>query len=36
MAGEPDGLYLVSYPVDGATIARAWISQGGAGEIPAQ
>jgi branched-chain amino acid transport system substrate-binding protein len=30
MAGDPDGLYLVSYPVDGATIARAWISGGGA------
>jgi branched-chain amino acid transport system substrate-binding protein len=29
MGGSPDGLYLVSYPVDGATIARAWISQGG-------
>jgi branched-chain amino acid transport system substrate-binding protein len=29
MAGEPDGLYLVSTPVDGATIARAWISGGG-------
>lgn len=29
MASEPDALYLVSYPVDGATIARAWISQGG-------
>ena len=29
MAGSPEGLYLVSYPVDGATIARAWISQGG-------
>ncbi len=29
ISGEPDGLYLVSYPVDGATIARAWISQGG-------
>lgn len=29
MGGEPDGLYLVSYPVDGATIARTWISQGG-------
>ncbi|HVI87514.1 MAG TPA: ABC transporter substrate-binding protein, partial [Dongiaceae bacterium] len=27
--GNPDGLYLVSYPVDGATIARQWISQGG-------
>jgi branched-chain amino acid transport system substrate-binding protein len=30
MAGSPDALYLVSYPVDGATIARAWISGGGA------
>lgn len=29
MGGEPDGLYLVSTPVDGATIARTWISQGG-------
>ncbi|WP_353643349.1 ABC transporter substrate-binding protein [Mesorhizobium sp. WSM2239] len=29
MAGEPEALYLVSYPVDGATIARAWISGGG-------
>jgi branched-chain amino acid transport system substrate-binding protein len=29
LAGEPDGLYLVSYPVDGATIARQWIAQGG-------
>lgn len=29
MAGEPEALYLVSYPVDGATVARAWISQGG-------
>lgn len=29
MAGNPDGLYLISYPVDGATIARAWISKGG-------
>jgi branched-chain amino acid transport system substrate-binding protein len=29
LAGDPEGLYLVSYPVDGATIARAWISQGG-------
>ena len=27
MAGEPEALYLVSYPVDGATIARAWISR---------
>ncbi|HEY7687850.1 MAG TPA: ABC transporter substrate-binding protein [Dongiaceae bacterium] len=29
MGGEPQALYLVSYPVDGATIARQWISQGG-------
>jgi ABC-type branched-subunit amino acid transport system substrate-binding protein len=29
MAGSPDALYLISYPVDGATIARTWISQGG-------
>ncbi|MGV8954266.1 MAG: ABC transporter substrate-binding protein [Cypionkella sp.] len=29
MTGEPEALYLISYPVDGATIARAWISQGG-------
>ena len=29
LAGDPQGLYLVSYPVDGATIARAWLSAGG-------
>ena len=29
MNGSPEALYLISYPVDGATIARAWISQGG-------
>lgn len=29
MAGEPEALYLISYPVDGATVTRAWISQGG-------
>ena len=29
MRGAPDALYLISYPVDGATIARTWISQGG-------
>ena len=29
MAGSPDALYLISDPVDGATVARAWISQGG-------
>jgi ABC-type branched-subunit amino acid transport system substrate-binding protein len=26
MTGSPDALYLISYPVDGATIARSWIS----------
>jgi branched-chain amino acid transport system substrate-binding protein len=26
---SPEALYLISYPVDGATIARAWVSQGG-------
>jgi len=30
MQGDPEALYLISYPVDGATIARAWISGGGA------
>jgi ABC-type branched-subunit amino acid transport system substrate-binding protein len=29
LSGEPEALYLISYPVDGATIARAWVSQGG-------
>ncbi|HVM83150.1 MAG TPA: ABC transporter substrate-binding protein [Candidatus Binatia bacterium] len=29
MDGNPDALYLVATPVDGATIARQWISQGG-------
>ena len=29
MATPADALYLISDPVDGATIARAWISQGG-------
>lgn len=29
MDGGAEALYLISYPVDGATIARAWISQGG-------
>ncbi len=29
LAQNPDALYLISTPVDGATIARAWISQGG-------
>jgi len=29
LQGNPDALYLVSYPGDGATIARTWIAQGG-------
>ncbi|MBN9018437.1 MAG: ABC transporter substrate-binding protein [Rhizobiales bacterium] len=29
LASSPEALYLVSTPVDGATIARTWISQGG-------
>jgi ABC-type branched-subunit amino acid transport system substrate-binding protein len=29
LQGQHDGLYLVSYPQDGATIARTWIAQGG-------
>jgi ABC-type branched-subunit amino acid transport system substrate-binding protein len=36
MEGEPDALYLVSTPVDGATIARAWISRRRRTEIPVQ
>ena len=33
MKGDPEALYLVSTPVDGATIARAWISGGGAAKF---
>ncbi len=29
LADDPEALYLVSYPVDGATVARAWITAGG-------
>jgi len=29
LGAQPQALYLISTPVDGATIARAWISQGG-------
>jgi ABC-type branched-subunit amino acid transport system substrate-binding protein len=29
LSNKPDALYLVSYPVDGATIVRNWIAQGG-------
>jgi branched-chain amino acid transport system substrate-binding protein len=30
LAAKPDALLLIGYPGDGATVARAWISQGGA------
>jgi branched-chain amino acid transport system substrate-binding protein len=30
LEGDPPALYLVSYPGDGTSIARTWISQGGA------
>jgi ABC-type branched-subunit amino acid transport system substrate-binding protein len=33
MKDEPDALYLVGTPVDGATIARAWLSGGGAAKF---
>ncbi len=33
LAHNPDALYLISTPVDGATIARAWISQGGTRQL---
>ncbi|QIN67941.1 Periplasmic binding protein (plasmid) [Caballeronia sp. SBC1] len=29
LASNPDALYLISYPTDGATITRTWISAGG-------
>lgn len=29
LASNPDALYLISYPTDGAAIARTWISAGG-------
>ena len=29
LAGEPDALFLVAFPVDGATITREWLSLGG-------
>ena len=29
LSSEPETLYLISYPVDGITIARTWVSQGG-------
>jgi branched-chain amino acid transport system substrate-binding protein len=30
LEGEPPALYLVAYPGDGTSVARTWISQGGA------
>jgi ABC-type branched-subunit amino acid transport system substrate-binding protein len=33
MNDDPEALYLVSTPVDGATIARAWISGGGSAKF---
>jgi branched-chain amino acid transport system substrate-binding protein len=33
LQGEPPALYLVAYPGDGTTIARTWISQGGAAKF---
>lgn len=29
LAGEPDALFLIAFPADGATAAREWISYGG-------
>ena len=33
MEGDPDSLFLVAFPVDGATITREWISLGGTGNL---
>ena len=33
LEGEPDSLYLVAFPVDGATITREWLSLGGTGNL---
>ena len=33
LAEDPPALYLVSYPGDGTSIARTWISQGGAAKF---
>ena len=33
LTGEPPALYLVAYPGDGTSIARTWISQGGAAKF---
>ena len=29
LEGEPDSLFLVAFPVDGATITREWLALGG-------
>lgn len=33
LEGEPDSLYLVAFPVDGATLTREWISLGGTSQL---
>lgn len=33
LEGEPDSLFLVAFPVDGATITREWLSLGGTGNL---
>ena len=33
MEGDPDSLFLVAFPVDGATITREWLSLGGTGNL---
>lgn len=33
LEGEPDSLYLVAFPVDGATITREWLQLGGTGNL---
>ena len=33
LEGDPDSLFLVAFPVDGATITREWLSLGGTGNL---
>jgi branched-chain amino acid transport system substrate-binding protein len=33
LEGDPDSLYLVAFPVDGATITREWLQLGGTGNL---
>lgn len=33
LEGEPDSLFLVAFPVDGATITREWLSLGGTSNL---